>query len=73
MDATDTPQNPTRPTELEPEDIERPASLAPTEHQLEYETPGGRDAAAHDPYAALRLPNYLMYAVGWMISVQHKP
>jgi MFS family permease len=55
--------------ELEPPDLERPASLAPTEAQLEHETPGGRDAGGHDPYAALRLRDYRLYSLGWMVSV----
>src|SRR5688572_21707430 len=69
--------------ELEPPDIERPASSAPTEAQLEAESPGGHDAAAgvaagvvtaagtarHDPYAALRLRDYRMWSLGWIVSV----
>jgi MFS family permease len=55
--------------EVEPPDVERPASLAPTEAQLEAEVPGGHDAARHDPYAALRFRDYRLYSAGWMISV----
>ena len=70
--------------ELEPPDIERPASSAPTEAQLEAESPGGHDAGAaagaaagvatadtarHDPYAALRLRDYRMWSLGWIVSV----
>ena len=57
--------------ELEPPDLDRPASAAPTEAQLEYESPAGAGAYAggHDPYAALRLPGYRAYAFGWVISV----
>ncbi len=50
----------------EPPDVERPASAAPTEQQLEKElvvSPG------HDPYAALRLRDYRFYSLGWLISV----
>src|SRR4051812_40231784 len=54
---------------LEPDDMERPASLAPTEAQLESESPAGHDTRGHDPYAALRYRDYRMYALGWMISV----
>ena len=57
------------PEQFEPPDLERPASLAPTERQLEDESPGGHDVRGHDPYAALRYPSYVMYAAGWMISV----
>lgn len=55
--------------ELEVPDMERPSSLAPTESQLEHESPAGREVGEHDPYAALRQPNYRKYAIGWMISV----
>src|SRR5580765_4625766 len=48
--------------------VERPASAAPTLPQLEHETPAGFGAAAHDPYAALRLPAYRLYGSGWIIS-----
>jgi MFS family permease len=47
----------------------RPASAAPTEQQLESETPGGFASAGHDPYAALRIPQYSLFSLGWMISV----
>ena len=63
------PSEQQQPSELEPPDVERPSSLAPTEPQLESETPAGHDARGHDPYAALRLPGYRMYSLGWMISV----
>jgi MFS family permease len=63
------PRHNGNPEQLEPPDLERPASLAPTERQLEDETPGGHDVRGHDPYAALRYPSYVMYAAGWMISV----
>src|SRR3982751_349729 len=47
----------------------RPASSAPTEAQLECEPPGGSRSAGHDPYAALRFPNYWLYSLGWVFSV----
>src|SRR3954468_10816436 len=50
-------------------DPNRPASVAPTEVQLETETPGGSRSAGHDPYAALRYPNYWLYSLGWVFSV----
>ncbi len=42
-------------------DVERTASSAPTERQLE----NGR----HDPYAALRFREYRLFSTGWMTSV----
>jgi MFS family permease len=66
-DASDSP----RPLGYEPPDTDRPASSAPTESQLEGEAPGGvssRDKG-HDPYVALRLPNYRRYCLGWIVSV----
>jgi MFS family permease len=55
---TKLPQQPDR------QDINRPASGAPTETQIESSV-----AHAHDPYAALRIANYRHYALGWMICV----
>ena len=63
------PEQPKQPAELEPPDTERPASMAPTEEQLETESPGGHDVRGHDPYAALRFRDYRMYSAGWMVSV----
>jgi MFS family permease len=59
------------PATFEPPDLERPSSVAPTESQLEHETPGGIESHArgHDPYAALRSRDYRFYSFGWMISV----
>ncbi len=45
-------------------DVERPASSAPTEQQLQAETPGGSDTAGHDPYAALRSSDFRRYVTG---------
>jgi MFS family permease len=50
-------------------DLERPASAAPTEVELEEELPGGSRSADHDPYAALRLPDYRLYSAGWILAV----
>lgn len=50
-------------------DPQRPASSAPTEDQLEQETPGGSAVAGHDPYAALRHPAYRLFSLGWIVSV----
>lgn len=50
-------------------DPQRPASAAPTEDQLERETPGGSSSLGHDPYAALRHPAYCLFSLGWVISV----
>src|ERR1700760_3817816 len=57
------PQN----TSEEP-DIQRPASVAPTEDQLERETPVSH-TKPHDPYLALRQPGYSLFSTGWMIAV----
>jgi MFS family permease len=46
------------------EDINRPASGSPTEFELEDSV-----APPHDPYAALRIPNYRFYGLGWTICV----
>ncbi|MGB7161231.1 MAG: MFS transporter [Tepidisphaeraceae bacterium] len=65
----------TKPTEraYEEPDPDRPASSAPTEGELEYAAPAipalDRSPPRHDPYAALRHPNYLIFSVGWLISV----
>jgi MFS family permease len=49
-------------------DPQRPASAAPTESELETETPGGIYASGHDPYAALRIPAYRRYMIGTTLS-----
>ena len=54
--------------ETELPDIERPASTAPTESQLECQTPGGIYSEGHDPYAALRVPAYRRYMTGSTLS-----
>ncbi len=54
---------------LEPLDIQRPASAAPTESQLEQQLPGGSSTIGHDPYAALRIRGYQLYSMGWLASV----
>ena len=55
----------------EPPDEDRAASASPTEPQLERELPGGRDAGtgAHDPYAALRIRDYRLFAAAFLVSV----
>src|SRR3954453_22762153 len=57
--------------DYEPPDTERPASAAPAESQLEHESPVGVAAreGGHDPYAALRSRDYLVYCLGWVTSV----
>src|SRR5215218_10015102 len=56
-------------------DMERPASAEPTEGQLEREAPSvavldySPPAERHDPYAALRYVNYLLFSLGWLVSV----
>jgi MFS family permease len=59
--------DPSRKIAYEPPDIDRPASAAPTEQQLEHETPGG--ITARDPYAALRHRGFVLFACGFFISV----
>lgn len=54
-----------QPPSYETPDPERPASAAPTELELERETA----PRAHDPYAALRHRDYLVFSAAWMISV----
>ncbi|MEO6437377.1 MAG: MFS transporter [Tepidisphaeraceae bacterium] len=59
----------------EPPDADRPASAAPTEQQLAFETPTlaaldySPPPPEHDPYAALRLPIYRLYAVSFMLAI----
>ncbi|MBV9867793.1 MAG: MFS transporter [Abitibacteriaceae bacterium] len=43
---------------------ERPASASPTEGDLEHELPGAEAPSSHDPYAAFRYRDYLLYALG---------
>ena len=68
------PEDPIKPNNgtpaYEPPDVDRPASAAPTEPQLERELPGGRDAGAgaHDPYAALRNRNFRLLASGFFLT-----
>lgn len=56
-------------------DPDRPASAEPTERDLEIEAPTIRKLdyspapAAHDPYAALRFPNFWFFVMGWFISL----
>lgn len=48
---------------------ERASSASPAEGTLRRETPGGSaEPPGHDPYAALRLPNYRHYIAGNAIS-----
>ena len=61
--------DPPKHTLTERPDPDRPATSAPTEQQLECESPGGSGSAGHDPYAALRYPNYWLYSLGWVFSV----
>jgi len=50
-------------------DESRPASAAPTETELETESPGGSASGGHDPYAALRYRDYRLFVGGWVASV----
>jgi MFS family permease len=71
MTSSDSDPNSTASTEIgyECPDPERAATASTTQPQLESQSPGGFSAAGHDPYAALRLPQYRLYGCGWMISV----
>src|SRR4051812_59109 len=59
-------------SEPEPPDLERPASVAPTEGQLTGASRAGcvdeGQPDRHDPYAALRLRDYRHYSLGWFVS-----
>ena len=69
--STDPPQpsDASRRAPTERPDPDRPATATPTEGELETESPGGSRSAGHDPYAALRYPDYWLYCVGWIFSV----
>jgi MFS family permease len=69
MSSSDSPSDP-RQTEpiYEPPDLERPASALPTEAELEEQTPVSIHLEKRDPYAALRIPDYLYYAIGSFIA-----
>ena len=56
------PEPPAAPLGYEPPELERPASSAPTEQELESEAVGG--APRQYPYAALRYPSYLLFRCG---------
>jgi MFS family permease len=68
-------QSPSQPIAYEQPDPERPASLAPTEGEIEQESPKVKPLdyspapAPHDPYAALRYPAYRLFSLGWMLAV----
>ncbi len=67
-------KSPESPAYEEP-DLERAASAAPMEGQLERETPAipaldrSPPPPPHDPYAALRHRDYRMWSLGWIVSV----
>jgi MFS family permease len=56
-------------------DPDRPASAEPTEAELEREAPSvavldySPPPPRHDPYAALRYGNFLLFSAGWLFSV----
>jgi len=57
------------PLAYESPSVDRPASAAPTEPQLEQEIPGGRETIGHDPYAALRYRDYRRFVSAFFLSV----
>jgi MFS family permease len=61
------PDPPAAPIGYEPPDLERAASSAPTEMQLESEAI--KPSSRHDPYAALRFSAYRWFSLGWMVAV----
>ncbi len=70
---TDPTPSPT-PSYEQPDEIasaDRPASAMPTKHALEYESPAGHDSRAggHDPYAALRVPEFRLYFIAFLLTV----
>jgi MFS family permease len=62
-------------TAYELPDEERPATAAPTEGELEQEAPAIKALdyspapEGHDPYAALRIPNYRYYMTSYSVAV----
>jgi MFS family permease len=74
-DPRNPPKQPSQPLAYETPDDMRPASAAPTEQQLENETPSipkldySPAPASHDPYAALRLSAYRLYAGSYILAV----
>ncbi|MDF2439701.1 MAG: hypothetical protein JWN98_685 [Abditibacteriota bacterium] len=51
----------------EPPELERPATAAPTEDNLEHEVPGAVQSR-RDPYLALRFRDYRLYAIGGVVG-----
>lgn len=68
------PSDPQHPLN-EPPAEDRPSSVAPTEQQLEQETPTvarldqSPQPVHHDPYAALRYPAYIYYGSSYSLAV----
>lgn len=60
------PHEPRRPA-YEPPDPERPASSTPARMEFGHELPPAEEG--HDPYAALRLPHYRRFALGWTFGI----
>jgi len=46
-------------------DLQRPASASPTEPEMEQEA----SHVGHDPYAALRVPQYRWFMFGWIVAL----
>jgi MFS family permease len=61
------PETPPPPVAYETPDLERPASSAPTQKELEDQRFSPR--SGHDPYAALRFRDYRVFQGGWMLAV----
>jgi MFS family permease len=75
MNDSPSPDDTRNPPIYETPDDDRAASAAPTEQQLQRELPNvpalddSPAPAAHDPYAALRLRDYRLYALSFIAAV----
>ncbi len=73
MSTPNPPAGPEDDPSLDPEDVDRPASILPTKPDLEQERfPLERappDRPRHDPYLAFRHRSYLLLTIGWMVAL----
>jgi MFS family permease len=77
MNQTNPPpgDNDSPPEIFEPVDDARPAAAAPTEDQIQHEIPTihaldrSTQPPSHDPYAALRVPVYRLYAMSFIFAI----
>ncbi|MCC6239368.1 MAG: MFS transporter [Phycisphaerales bacterium] len=61
----------TEETGLDPDDVDRPASVMPTEGDLEQlaHRPDQGQNEKYDPYQAFRYPSYVLLTLGWLVAV----